>query len=48
LEQNIEFEKINEENILKFNIECFKKDREKEDGKKCDLELSQKQKKKKC
>ncbi len=44
-EQNVEFEKINEENFLKYNIESFKKDMEKEDGKKSDLELSQKQKK---
>ena len=31
LEQNIEFEKINEENFLKFNVECFKEVSEKTD-----------------
>ena len=44
-EQNIEFEKINQENFLKFHQENFKRDMDKEDGRKKDLEISQKQKK---
>ena len=44
-EQNVEFEKINQENFLKFHQENFKRDMDKEDGRKKDLEISQKQKK---
>ena len=43
-EGNKEFQKMNEENYLKFNIENFHRDQEKEDNRKKDLEISQKQK----
>jgi len=43
-EGNKEFQKINEENYLKFHIENFHRDQEKEDNRKKDLEISQKQK----
>ena len=44
LEGNKEFQKINEDNYLKFHIENFHRDQEKEDNRKKDLEISQKQK----
>ena len=43
-EGNKEFQKMNEENYLKFNIENFHRDQEKEENRKKDLEISQKQK----
>jgi adenylate kinase family enzyme len=43
-EGNKEFQKINEDNYLKFHIENFHRDQEKEDNRKKDLEISQKQK----
>ena len=43
-EGNKEFQKMNEDNYLKFNIENFHRDQEKEDNRKKDLEISQKQK----
>ena len=43
-EGNKEFQKMNEENYLKFNIENFHREQEKEDNRKKDLEISQKQK----
>ena len=43
-EGNKEFQKMNEENYLKFHIENFHRDQEKEDNRKKDLEISQKQK----
>ncbi len=43
-ESNKEFQKMNEENYLKFNIENFHRDQEKEENRKKDLEISQKQK----
>ena len=43
-EGNKEFQKMNEENYLKFHIENFHRDQEKEENRKKDLEISQKQK----
>ena len=43
-EGNKEFQKMNEDNYLKFHIENFHRDQEKEDNRKKDLEISQKQK----
>ena len=43
-EGNKEFQKINEDNYLKFHIENLHRDQEKEDNRKKDLEISQKQK----
>ena len=43
-EGNKEFSKMNEENYLKFHIENFHRDQEKEDNRKKDLEISQRQK----
>jgi len=43
-EGNKEFQKLNEENYLKFHIENFHRDQEKEDNRKKDLEINQKQK----
>ena len=43
-EGNKKFQKSNEENYLKFHIENFHRDQEKEDNRKKDLEISQKQK----
>ena len=43
-DKNKEFQKMNEENYLKFHIENFHRDQEKEDNRKKDLEISQKQK----
>ena len=44
-EGNKEFKKMNEENYLKFHIENFHRDQEKEENRKKDLEISQKQNK---
>ena len=43
-EGNKEFQKMNEEKYLKFHIENFHRDQEKEENRKKDLEISQKQK----